>query len=338
MTLRVTLLLSVIVFLLSYLSSPDEPYSPGFPDTINAVIGDISFVEKFNREPNEFDSESTRIITHLEYVVSKLETAEAYNLSDEQLLNRKEIIGHLKKYIANQEFPSNYDYEETRRPTFINKDGNICAVGYLVAQTAGLEVAEALNEEFKYDYIYNMNSPMLDEWLLEFGLTKKEAAMIQPSYRPGPKEDNNDDVHVDSHFEISYGLGSALLAGTQIVLSGYGIFSDASSGTKKRALLGSAGLGVTSALFGLINLENSKSYSAEGDCCLASNFEKKNISRRNLSIANVAFGSASAIFNGLQYFSLKKEESQQALRVTTTQLYVPEINTMAPALNVNWRF
>lgn len=333
MTLRVALLFSIIAFLLSYLSSPNEPYSPEFPNTINAVIGDASFAEKFNREPNEFDSESTRITTHLEYVVSKLETTEVYNLSGEQLLNRKEIIGHLKKYIANQEFPKNYDHKETRQPTFIDEDGSICAVGYLVAQTAGFEVAEALNEEFKYDYIYSMDSSILEGWLIENGLSKKEAAMIQPAYGPVPDEN-----YVVNDIEPAYAIASGLLAGTQLGLTGYGLFSDASFEVQKRVSLSSAGLGIASVALGLINLDNTKTLNTNGFCCFINNYQQHNISRKNLSIANITFGSVSAVFNGLQYFSLKRNESQRALRVTTTHVYVPEINTVAPALNVNLKF
>lgn len=332
MLLKPALVLLSLLLLLSPSFSSFEEYYPEFPDTINAVVGDISFVQKFKRIPTQSDSDIVRITTHLEYIISKLENTQTDHLSNEQRVNRKEVITHLKEYAAQGEFPKNYDYKDTHRPTFIDKDGNICAVGYLVAQTVGLEVAESLNEEFKYDYIYSMDSPVLKNWLIENGLTTKEAAMIQPAYGPAPDEN-----YIVNDIEPAYAITSGLLAGAQLGLTGYGLFSDASFKTQKRISLGSAGLGIASATLGLINLDNTKNLNV-GICCFVSNLRQHNISRRNLSIANITFGSLSAAFNGLQYFSLRKEESHRALRVTTTQLYVPEINAMTPALNVNWRF
>lgn len=66
--------------------------------------------------------------------------------------------------------------------SFIERFGNICAVGYLVEQPAGRGVAEAINGQFQYAAIGAMDSPELRQWLAASGLTLAEATMIQPTY------------------------------------------------------------------------------------------------------------------------------------------------------------
>ena len=60
------------------------------------------------------------------------------DLSDEHQKKRKMALQFLHQYWTAGVFPINYDYAE-RRPCFIDREGNICAVGYLVAKTAGID-------------------------------------------------------------------------------------------------------------------------------------------------------------------------------------------------------
>ena len=104
------------------------------------------------------------------------------SLTKEQKSNRLKMLDLLHMYWTKGIFPKNYDYPGRRIPCFIDKDGNICAVGYLIAQTAGREVAERINAKFKYDYLLEMNDKTIDAWVEASGLSKVECAMIQPSY------------------------------------------------------------------------------------------------------------------------------------------------------------
>ena len=98
-----------------------------------------------------------------------------------------------------------------RRPCFIDRDGNICAVGYLVEQSAGRELAEQINAKYQYDYIRDMDLPELADWVAGSGLSLEEVAMIQPTYGYYPPV---------SYIEPSYGISSsALLGGVNMSLS-----------------------------------------------------------------------------------------------------------------------
>lgn len=89
----------------------------------------------------------------------------------------------MRDYWKAEVFPMNTEYAE-RKPCFIDEEGNICAVGYLVEMTAGKEAAKSINRVFQYATINEMESDLLEEWIATSGLTKKEYAMIQPTYEP----------------------------------------------------------------------------------------------------------------------------------------------------------
>ena len=60
--------------------------------------------------------------------------------------------------------------------------GRICAVGYLIEQSAGRALAEAINAHFAEAMITEMESLALDGWIATSGLNVCELAMIQPCY------------------------------------------------------------------------------------------------------------------------------------------------------------
>jgi len=57
--------------------------------TVNAVIGDISYTQTFGRQPNKETDENTRLQTHLKYVEEHLRNKDISSLSVEQKENRK---------------------------------------------------------------------------------------------------------------------------------------------------------------------------------------------------------------------------------------------------------
>jgi hypothetical protein len=152
-------------------------------DQINPILGNSSYIAKTGAAPSCFSNEKFRIQTHLLYVEDILRAANTDHLSNEEKTTRMRIIGLLHEYASAAQFPHNYDCAE-RRPCFIDRDQNICAVGYLVEQTAGRMVAEKINSKYQYAYINEMNLPELDSWIAVSGLSKTECAMIQPTYSP----------------------------------------------------------------------------------------------------------------------------------------------------------
>ena len=159
--------------------------SPRDVQTINPVIGDVSFVEKFGHKPDAATCEDLRIQTHLAYAENLLRQKDVSDLSPEMQQKRTHMLDLLHDYWTRGKFPRNYDYKDTRKPCFIDKDGTICAVGYLVEQTSGREAAEAINGKFKYAFVKEMNDALVDNWIASSGLTKEECATIQPDYGGG---------------------------------------------------------------------------------------------------------------------------------------------------------
>lgn len=152
--------------------------------TINPVIGDISFVSKYGTQPVSGDNETDRIKTHLAYVEELLRATDVSALTAEQQAKRIAILDHLQDYWQREQFPLNTAYPNERKPCFIDEKGTICAVGYLVEQTAGLAAAQAINEQYQYATIAEMTDklPEIEQWAKENGLTVNECAMIQPTY------------------------------------------------------------------------------------------------------------------------------------------------------------
>jgi len=195
--------------LLMLLLSACHPEGPG-PGTVNPVIGDASFITKFGYLPGETTSEKLRIETHLEYVENILRRKNVMAMPEALRERRKHLLDLLHEYRMAGIFPRNYDHPG-RVPCFIDRDGRICAVGYLVEKTAGREAAEEINRLHQYDDLLAMNSPLLDEWITGSGLTRTECAMIQPTYGMYPANYN--------YVSPAYGTASAVLGGLNLSLS-----------------------------------------------------------------------------------------------------------------------
>lgn len=149
---------------------------------INPILGDKSFIEKYGFEPYYGIDEQERISTHLQYVEQVLKSRDIGHLTSEKKCKRARLIQHLSDYWKSGIFPKNKGHLE-RKPCFIDEEGNICAVGYLVEQTAGRAVAKNINASFKYATIHEMtDDETLNAWIRQSGLTLEEAAMIQPAY------------------------------------------------------------------------------------------------------------------------------------------------------------
>lgn len=323
------LILLCSLFQINFITAPPQN------QTINAVIGDVSFADAFGRFPNNSDSEIQRITTHLEYVTSLLESADVSHLTNTQRKNRRRLISLLKIYTKENPFPKNYDFRNERRPTFIDEHGNICAVGYLVQQTEGQEVAEAINEEYKYGYVLEMDSKLLNNWLVEYGLTKKEAAMIQPTYGPPPGEEETIEVR---SVKSSYAVSSGLLTGLQLTLSGFSFSESNSYRTNSMMTYTSIGLGAISLVNGIYQLDQSTTRYNSVWGGLGGTIKEVNVSKRNLSIANIAFGSASIAFNTYRAFQLKKERNLDRFAFTPSVEYVPGLTEPIPTASLSLRF
>ena len=179
-------------------------------NTINAVIGDQSYIERYGLLPEDEVPDSVRIEVHLKYVEYLLRKRPTNHLTDEQNRNRKKNLDLLRKYRKAGDFPYNDGHQDTRRPTFIDKNGNICAVGFLVEQTLGRGIVTTLNQDYKYAYIQQIDHPVFKNWVESSGFSLKELAMIQPMYGGEPGETITFNRGNNNKIGVGYGTASLL--------------------------------------------------------------------------------------------------------------------------------
>lgn len=256
--------------------------------SVNAVIGDVSYFKTFGEAPDKNIEESLRIKTHLMYVENLLRGRDVSSLSKEKQEKRLEMLNLLNTYWNAGEFPKNYDFQNQRVPCFIDKEGNICAVGYLIEHSSGRELAEEINGKFKYSPLLEMEDEAVEYWIESSGLTKKECAMIQPWYGYAP----------NVNIRYPYGLSSSLLIGLNLslnVVNGIHINKERNDWfiPTLGCLSGSAQL-----ILGMIY------YPVYDPNTLA------NVPQQNLSIANIAIGTSTFILSTWNLVSNRKKKKR----------------------------
>ncbi len=182
MKLRFSLSLALVLLCALLSARAASAHTVANRNTINAILGDVSFVQKFGTAPTAAANERLRIQTHLEYVERLLRAADVSHLAKPLQIRRAALLDKLYEYRLAGCFPTNLAFPKERRPCFIDAAGNICAVGYLIEQTAGRALAERINAAHQYNFLSDMQMPELTTWVSASGLTARECAMIQPIY------------------------------------------------------------------------------------------------------------------------------------------------------------
>ncbi|MFC5410938.1 hypothetical protein ACFPMF_16580 [Larkinella bovis] len=280
---------------------------------INPLIGDKSFVARFGSEPDETIDDKLRIHTHLEYVEQLLRQRTTPGLPKEQQKKRLFLLDKLKEYRQRGIFPKNYDYPNERKPCFIDKDGSICAVGYLVEQTAGREAAESINLRYQYATIYEMNDPDVVNWIAESGLTREECQMIQPAYSPPPPP------AISNQYKITnaYAISSGLLNGANVALSGAQFMNRPGMTPKQLSTWGML-TGLATTTLGIINLEKfSYDYSVLTQSTYYGRELPSNQSKRTLSMVNIGAGAATTLLSLINRRAYKKTPRSVSFHVYT---------------------
>lgn len=286
--------------------------------SVNMVIGDISFSETYGTLPNTETDENLRLQTHLRYVEKLLRSKDVQNLTIEQQENRRKMLDLLKEYWTAGVFPGNYDYPDQRIPCFIDKHGKICAVGYLIEQTAGRKAAEEINSKYKYEYLLAMNDPTVDSWIESSGLTKEECAMIQPAYGPTP---------ADSYVTTTYGVSTSVLGGLNLSLNTInGIQISRGAGSRVVPILGIIS-GAGQIALGAFNYP-------EEQMTWGGTFV--NPAQRNLSLINIGLGTSTLILSSWNLLTNRKPQ-EKSLTWNIYSFQAPD-NNAGVGLTVTKRF
>ena len=167
---------------------------------INAVVGDASWVERHGRLPTPDDEivrDDERHRVHLAWIERRLRDRDVSHLSPERRATRAFLLDALAAYRKRGVHPVNP--RDERLPRWLDRDGRVCAVGYLMEVTRGRGFVEAVNARHEYAYLLDIDDPELDAWIETTGFTKRELASIQPTGYSG--------------FALDFGDGEAWLAG-----------------------------------------------------------------------------------------------------------------------------
>jgi hypothetical protein len=275
MKLRLLLLSALTAALLAGCSHREDPQA------VNALLGDAGFIARMGFRPGPATDETLRIRLHLAYVEQLLRKSDHPGMTDPLLQRRQRMLALLQAYREAGRFPRNRDFPGQRVPCFIDDEGAICAVGYLVEMTAGRAAAEAINRHHRYEQILDMHDDAVDAWIAGSGLTKAECAMIQPTYGwyPAPVQQNTNSISRD------YGIGTALLSGLTLTTDALNVAQI--SGTRNNNIL--PGIGLAAGLFQVaLGFNNWPDADANGHT---------NESQKSLSLVNIGLGTTSVLLS-----------------------------------------
>jgi hypothetical protein len=291
-TSRPILAITVAVLIFGCENSTDKS------DSVNAILGDISYVAKFGSAPTDATDESLRIRTHLQFVEKLLRNKNVSHLSPALQSKRQDVLDLLHRYRNVGAFPKNYDHKDKRVPCFIDIKGNICAVGYLIEQTGGRALAEAINEKFKYAAILSMHDERIDQWISESGLTREECAMIQPAYQwPTPVVDDNNSN--DNYISPGYAITSSLTAGINISLSAVNALQ--------------LGKGAKSPAAGFFGICAGTGSIVLGALSMPSSSEIENSKTQTLSMVNIGLGATTLVLGICNLSSNRPRKNKSVL-------------------------
>jgi hypothetical protein len=156
---------------------------PALRPGANHHTGDDGFVADLGRAPTSGE-EALRMHEHFIAVRARLAAQPA--TKPELEATRQKLLAALDTYIAKGTTPDN-DALPWRTPVFIDGKGTICAVGFLIQESAGRALAEKVAATHRYSFIEDIakDMPEVRDWVAQSGFTLDELGQIQPGYE-GP--------------------------------------------------------------------------------------------------------------------------------------------------------
>ncbi|MCH8495318.1 MAG: hypothetical protein LAT57_06765 [Balneolales bacterium] len=335
-TSNILLLTGCTVLLLIYSLANFKVLPETNKNTINAILGDKSYISTFGEAPNSSVTDAERTYTHLSYVEQLLRNSLPDNLTPSQKEQRLTFLDHLRDYRLAGNFPVNDDHPDTRRPTFISGNGNICAVGYLVEQSAGRAVAEFVNDHYKYSYINAIDAPIFLDWAEKSGFTIEELAMIQPAYQS-----------VENVNQTSYRLEAPYIVTSSVALTAnafywspdFDVYSPFTNNTTRQ--WAGLAIGTGTILHGILNV-NLKSQRQEtyqnGLWTTTTNYVERNYLRSALSSGQIIVGAATLFVSARNLLNASSESRLSESGLIVTSFSLPHENGAQAVGGVGYRF
>ena len=126
--------------------------------------------------------EKYRLKIHFIKTENFLQKRKLPNLTPQQFHERGNNIERLKLYEKQGKFPINTDYPNQKLPHIKDRYGTYCALAYLIHKSGRDDLVDTLFNEDNNIYVHDVSKGPLINWLDKNGLTKTEAARIQPTY------------------------------------------------------------------------------------------------------------------------------------------------------------
>jgi len=129
--------------------------------------------------------ERSRVREHLRRAETALRAADRPELKTEERRRRERHLDRLAAYREHGAFPTNR-YRADRVPLFVGDDGTPCAMAHLLLEDGRDDLVEVVMAEEPTVRIEALpDDRVVVEWVEANGLTRAEAAQIQPTYPEG---------------------------------------------------------------------------------------------------------------------------------------------------------
>lgn len=131
------------------------------------------------------DAETARVRAHLLAAEQFLRSRSTSGLNRTQLERRAANIAVLREYRSRGQFPHNTEFPNRRVPYFMDSEGRLCALPYLMARSGDRDLVNQVAATHNNAHVAELaGNAEVTEWLTREGLTLEEAALIQPMHGP----------------------------------------------------------------------------------------------------------------------------------------------------------
>lgn len=178
--------IAVVALLSSLLTAhfaPAEMDDPVDPTGAERLLPSIDVDERAIAIARE--AETDRVRAQLLAAEQFLRSRSTSELTRIQVERRAANIAILREYRARGQFPHNTEFPGQRVPYFVDSEGTLGALSYLMARSGQRDLVHQVAATHNNAYVGELAGNVeVMEWLAREGLTLEEAALIQTMHGP----------------------------------------------------------------------------------------------------------------------------------------------------------